>query len=158
MEIDANAIYFKPHVLDWNTEYQSEKKETKKSNRKPTCKICDKSFCGKQSLILHQQKIHGLKHFYTCEKCGKRFQFKRQLLSHRSTHVEINKCDECGRIYSNEWNLRAHQRVVHSDKTPFSCNECGEGFLYKNELTLHRNTMHSENPDCFFECWLCHDK
>ena len=46
------------------------------------CSNCDKTFSRKANLTRHQKKENLL-----CEKCGKKFIFKHELLSHMKNHV-----------------------------------------------------------------------
>lgn len=53
------------------------------------------------------------------------------------------KCPECGKIYSNNSNLKQHIVNVHTVQTQYiSCHVCGKQFKTKQYLQIHLLSMH----------------
>lgn len=147
-------------LIDNKSASQKENKsiETKQSNGRIECDNCVRSFTSRSNLIAHQRKAHPGKpiHGFSCEECGERFAYKKQLVAHRSTHSDkrLHPCEECHRIFSLKSNLIAHKRARHFDGGPFSCNQCDKRFAFKAQLISHRS-MHPDKLERW-ECWLCH--
>jgi len=56
----------------------------------------------------------------------------------RSNHINGAKCELCGKIYSNEYNLNRHISVIH--KQTMTCNDCGITFKHKYSYEAHLRT------------------
>ncbi|XP_059479562.1 zinc finger and BTB domain-containing protein 8A-like [Neocloeon triangulifer] len=52
-------------------------------------------------------------------------------------------CSMCGKVYSNQSNLRQHIRLVHSSNTMVNCPLCGKDF--KSELYMRRHLICAHN-------------
>lgn len=71
--------------------------------------------------------------------------------SHRRYHQQMDnvnnsgkpKCPECGKIYSNNSNLKQHIVNVHTVQTEYiSCHVCSKQFKTKQYLQIHLLSMH----------------
>lgn len=71
--------------------------------------------------------------------------------SHRRYHQQMEnpnnggkpKCPECGKIYSNNSNLKQHIVNVHTVQTEYiSCHVCNKQFKTKQYLQIHLLSMH----------------
>ncbi|XP_024867118.1 broad-complex core protein isoforms 1/2/3/4/5-like isoform X2 [Temnothorax curvispinosus] len=74
-----------------------------------------------------------------------------QQQSHRRYHQQLEnannggkpKCPECGKIYSNNSNLKQHIVNVHTVQTEYiSCHVCNKQFKTKQYLQIHLLSMH----------------
>ncbi|KAL7291353.1 hypothetical protein TKK_0014951 [Trichogramma kaykai] len=67
-------------------------------------------------------------------------QQQQQLMTDMQTKP---KCPECGKIYSNNSNLKQHIVNVHTIQTEYvSCHVCGKQFKTKQYLQIHLLSMH----------------
>ncbi|XP_012270016.1 protein abrupt isoform X3 [Orussus abietinus] len=58
-------------------------------------------------------------------------------------HIGKPKCPECGKIYSNNSNLKQHIVNVHTVQTEYvSCHVCSKQFKTKQYLQIHLLSMH----------------
>jgi KRAB domain-containing zinc finger protein len=48
-------------------------------------------------------------------------------------------CPECGKAFSQKFNLIGHQRS-HTGEKPYLCPQCGRAFAFKSLLTRHQRT------------------
>ena len=66
------------------------------------------------------------------------------------------KCNECGKQFVNESNLKKHNDTVHEKNSGIKCNECGKQFANESTLKRHNDTVHEKNKD--FICNICEKK
>ncbi|KAL6263378.1 hypothetical protein P5V15_006169 [Pogonomyrmex californicus] len=60
-----------------------------------------------------------------------------------ANHSGKPKCPECGKIYSNNSNLKQHIVNVHTVQTEYiSCHVCSKQFKTKQYLQIHLLSMH----------------
>ena len=79
------------------------------------CLLCEKSYGNKMTLSNHKRLVHGDPKVYICTKCEYTTKIKRDCDMHiRSLHEKIQEeCLECGKKYSNIYNLKRHKRKQH---------------------------------------------
>ncbi|CAH1776966.1 unnamed protein product, partial [Owenia fusiformis] len=78
------------------------------------CKVCQKSFTNRGSLLNHT-RLHTGENLHNCSFCGKQFTKNSQLVSHERTHT---------------------------GEKPFKCNICLKSFGDPSPLTRHMKTYH----------------
>ena len=113
-------------------------------HNKKACHVCFKIFDGSM-LTDHLNRHLGLKPFL-CDECPKDFRSQANLsvhlrLKHTSVSLENmaiqkNPCDECGKLFSNDYKIcTLHTKATLRTKP---CGECGKLFSkrYKN-CTIH---------------------
>ena len=96
------------------------------------CKLCEKKFKNKQSLLRHNREVHLItsKYLeftdpesfgYKCEECDQRFERKENLKRHVSTIHKESKdqkftCDECKKTFGRSDSLKRHVKSHHMIK------------------------------------------
>ncbi|CAH7399565.1 Zfp446 [Phodopus roborovskii] len=105
---------------------------------------------------------------YTCEQCGRSFDWKSLFIIHHRTHLgesglerppQVSRepairhstglpgyvCVECGRSFSWKSQLVIH-RKSHVGQRRHFCRDCGCGFDWKFQLVIHRKIHQPEGP------------
>lgn len=117
------------------------------------CVTCKSQFSTFEILKEHmQQNITCKRVPLTCETCGKLCDTKKSLYQHSLCHREknVHVCDECGKSYSNRFNLENHKSSVHGENVDefgsiYKCKVCDNQFTNRKDLYEHLNE-HAENP------------
>ncbi|CAG9530701.1 unnamed protein product [Cercopithifilaria johnstoni] len=113
-----------------------------------TCRICNKKFASRQSLIRHIGRIHPeeridkIKQYevvqspdlpFACNICSKRFTTRTLMLVHRKRHEGRHfACELCGKTYPLASELRKHIKRVHGnssgshEESKDSATECSD--------------------------------
>ncbi|GBM49823.1 Zinc finger protein 208 [Araneus ventricosus] len=109
---------------------------------------------GSSDVVFSLQHCKG-KGKYFCNICNKRFQGKKRLEEHKTTHNEkkLYKCDKCSRNFGFYRNFFKHA-LTHG-KPSFKCEVCQKIFITKDILKEHFNRKHSHKPKNSFKCALC---
>ena len=138
------------------------------SKEKPKCDLCEKTFSRKDKLTNHRNKVHRLYHIefdeaekdlkqddgsYKCKRCSKIFVGERaykDLTLHMGRRckdpVKI-RYEECGKIFSNQFNLKRHIKMEHNQEIRmFYCNSCNFSSGYEWHLTRHIKNQHKRLP------------
>ena len=55
------------------------------------------------------------------------------------------KCNVCGRISKDKYNMRKHVERKHMDQASHSCQQCGSIFRSDGWLKMHKRKQHSES-------------
>lgn len=93
------------------------------------CNICNKVFNSENKVRVHLKKDHGLKPFEMeilkkeCEKCGKKFASKQNLIHHINAahlHIKPMSCDICQEKFAKHSSLIYH-KLRHTGEKPFQC-------------------------------------
>lgn len=86
------------------------------------CSKCPQQFYHRDTTFYKaHMKMHedGGDMAYICDKCGKRFWWKRYLDKHRETHKDKNEdrvtCDKCGKHFKQRRYLLSHWRKAHKE-------------------------------------------
>lgn len=96
-----------------------------------------------------RQKIKGeLK----CLTCGKVFEKRDQLRSHKKMHARQFKCSVCDRRFATAEGLERHGKL-HSKERQFKCKTCKKRFVTKNARDRHLK-IH-EGGEKRFKCAFC---
>lgn len=116
---------------------------------------CGKTYTSKQTLVLHQKKIHSDEPLiknedgYMCEECGKSFSSGASLKKHSFLHSGIRpfQCARCPKKYTTKHKLKEHMNR-HEGIKNYICPHCGMKKTTSNELRVHINyhTRETEYP------------
>ncbi|XP_045902305.1 zinc finger protein 2 homolog isoform X7 [Micropterus dolomieu] len=117
-----------------------------------TCDTCGKQFQYKSEFQRHL-RIHTAITFSTCNTCGKVFHYKSEMRRHMRMHTGERpySCKTCGKDFTTTTSLLCHTRT-HSGEKPFSCETCGKSFSRRNNLQVHMKTHTGEKP---YVCETC---
>nr|XP_057906889.1 telomere zinc finger-associated protein isoform X2 [Doryrhamphus excisus]XP_057906890.1 telomere zinc finger-associated protein isoform X2 [Doryrhamphus excisus] len=118
------------------------------------CPVCGKVFKSKYYLKVHNRRHTGEKPF-ACQKCGKRYFRKENLMIHqlrRCSSTQTYACQTCSATFGDKEALRAHV-VSHTGQMPYKCPTCAEQFMYKKNLTGHMMKVHGyPKPHACLQC------
>ena len=105
------------------------------SKMKFQCLLCEKCYGSKMTLSNHKRLVHGNPRVYLCTKCEYTTKIKRDQDMHiRSVHEKIQEeCMECGKKYSNIYNLKRHKRKHHMNIQQ-NCMKFGEEVITNNHM------------------------
>ena len=65
-----------------------------------------------------------------------------ELLKHELSKLYKYKCDECGKFFTSNWELRRHS-TSHSGIKAFVCDLCNKRYTRKENLVLHKKSVHN---------------
>lgn len=116
--------------------------------RKYKCKMCDTSVKSSDSLKKHILVTHTTEKCNVCELCGAAFAMKYNLKAHmRARHSERSGiCEVCKKPFSN---LQKHIRT-HCPNKPFACNLCTKRFFSQKGISAHM--VKHQNETALFGC------
>ena len=62
--------------------------------------------------------------------------------NHRRQHPRKHKCDKCGTLVTENYNLKRHKVVVHNEPSNFHCEPCQLYFISQSVLDKHMYSSH----------------
>ena len=88
-----------------------------------------------------------------CKECYKCFSEERNLRRHERVHTAKKpyECKQCGNCFSKSGDLKSHERV-HTGEKPYECKQCGKCFSQSGDLRSHERVHTGEKP---YECKQC---
>ncbi|XP_077370211.1 zinc finger and BTB domain-containing protein 8A isoform X2 [Festucalex cinctus] len=107
------------------------------------CPVCHKVFKSKYYLKVHNRRHTGEKP-YGCNKCGKHYFRKENLLIHELRNCATTQtftCQTCSTSFVGKEALRAHV-VSHAEQMPYKCSLCADLFMFKKHLMYHMMKVH----------------
>lgn len=104
------------------------------------CHVCLHNFPSLSLLKRHMLQTHGHQYKQFCFECGRAFSGDWGLNAHnRLFHRPEAKsliCTVCRKIFSFDSQLQVHLKK-HSDDQPYFCEICGRTYKYKRNLKQH---------------------
>ena len=118
--------------------------------KKPTCQVCNKTFCSEKNLKTHFQKYHQADVIFQCDKCDYTVGNERGLKEHhQDSHVAAFECGKCDFEAATEQVLKDHISEKH--ETVVKCCKCP--FIAENEQ--HLNEHMTEKHCAILKCEEC---
>ena len=145
------------------------------------CAVCKEMFSNDWALFEHLEMHPAKKRRYPCDQCGKIFLCSTKIIVHKNiVHRSREQCENCGRVYENKKDRRAHvltcvlnethkctecdvtcrTRVslyfhmrTHINREITQCGTCGQKFNRKSRLKWHVQTVHQNA--WAFKCDIC---
>ena len=151
--------FFKRHMKTKHSEIPEElylfyeKAKTKKPQTPRTSQVCPICAVEVKYLDRHIQTQHNgndTKEF-KCNECGKAFKNQYNLKDHKyaAHRKEPSMCEICSRVFKNPHALKGHVRLYHEAKEEQTCSECNNTFESKMKLYFHMRAVHTiENAKC----------
>lgn len=134
------------------------------------CKKCRKCYSCPQTLKKHiivcgrPEKVKTLSKRFTCDLCDYKTHNKTLLCAHiQRQHLprdfDANKCDNCGKSYTDASGLKRHSQFCGKPKKNLSyvyCDHCDYKATRKQNLASHIRFIHSSSPGGNeFQCEYC---
>ncbi|XP_034049805.1 zinc finger protein 646 [Thalassophryne amazonica] len=139
------------------------------------CSVCNNTYSNQLAMKNHL-RTHTAYKKHCCQKCGKGFRGKKQLLAHscldprkdgtggrRSLRSRSFKCKKCHQTFLSVDQLGTHACDTHShsdhtqantspneDERPFTCNICNRSYRHAGSLLNHKNTHKTGHFSCTF--------
>lgn len=139
--IHQNNWRYKCSLCDYGTAQESlyknhARKHGENSNLR--CEICNQEFKSWWRYQVHGTVVH--QQSLKCEKCGKEFDKRRNLLRHISRNHASKKekdvaCEECGKLFYDKWALRSHMELHTNQKE--QCPYCQYQTCHPKNLRVH---------------------
>lgn len=91
---------------------------------------------------------------FVCSTCEKVLSSKANLKLHYRTHAEHTwKCPTCLSKFKHKYDLRTHQKRVHSEGVRFICDLCTKTFKHRDLIQRHMKYFHLKAEK--FVCKTC---
>ncbi|XP_028331762.1 zinc finger protein 646 [Gouania willdenowi] len=127
------------------------------------CSICNNTYSNRLAMKNHMRTHFSFKRHF-CQKCGKRFRGKKQLLVHvcaearkdraktrRGLKSRVFRCKKCKQAFFSGDQLAAHTcdgpsvdarvgTAAVKEERPFTCNICHRSYRHAGSLLNHKNT------------------
>ena len=108
------------------------------------CEICVKDFSMERTLMKHKKKVHNIIVELKCERedCDEKFGNPSSLNKHINISHKETECDNCGKKFSSNKNLKSHMIYVHEKQR--KCKFCNEKFMSHKTLQNHIKENHEQ--------------
>lgn len=97
-----------------------------------TCMFCAKAMPDAEAMAAHVKKFHDLSdRRFRCEKCGQRFKYKKNLMTHEAKHMGKAEfeCSTCHMVFRSSLTLevhiaKEHKKTLGDDDDMEKCKLC----------------------------------
>jgi len=114
------------------------------------CKLCNKIYKKRRSLVQHNRMNHSLEYTFKCTECNKKFKTQKSLNLHNiqkkiqeSMPKKTFPCKYCPCTYKRLSDLCIHIHRFHKDTPRFICDICDKKCLSINGLNIHKLYVHN---------------
>uniref|UniRef100_A0A1A8RWK3 Zinc finger protein 646 n=3 Tax=Nothobranchius TaxID=28779 RepID=A0A1A8RWK3_9TELE len=133
------------------------------------CSVCNNTYSNQLAMKNHL-RIHFAYKRNSCQKCGRSFRMKKQLLAHVCADLRKGgakgrkilksrtfKCRKCMKAFISLEQLMAHtcasksKLSLNKEERPFKCNICSRTYRHAGSLLNHKNTHKTGH----FSCSVC---
>ena len=111
--------------------------------------VCDFDKCsyvGKSKVLLREHKNRQHRPLFKCDECGRTFGFNKDLKRHKErTHIAPEFfCGQCNKFYKSKRTYDEHIKCHEDDyvKPIFECDVCKKQFSTKYVLAAHLKSEH----------------
>lgn len=116
-------------------------KKRRNKNGCSTCKYCNQTFIGRNSLLNHERLKHTFEKPFKCDLCNKKFATSSSLCYHKSVHLNDRRfiCAICDKRFNNLTILKTHLSNKHTDPQSYqyACTYCDKRYPVKSKLDYH---------------------
>jgi hypothetical protein len=129
-----SAIALKKHIAEEH------------GNIRDVCNLCGVILKTTNYLELHKKKVHGVKTYTPCDKCGKvlpQDKIKEHILLIHENH-RPHKCTSCDSAFATYAMLQRHTKAKHLRDTKFKCNLCNYSTFTPGAVTTHTRMVHEK--------------
>ncbi|CAL8136880.1 unnamed protein product [Orchesella dallaii] len=79
------------------------------------CNLCHKKFSRGSILRTHKRTSHAPGRPWKCEECGRNFRFQAQMKEHQKGHESVKpfQCQVCGKQFTRKDVIKRHMKEVH---------------------------------------------
>lgn len=139
------------------------------------CSVCNNTYSNQLAMKNHL-RTHFASKKHSCQKCGRGFRGKKQLLAHvcaelrkdgtaarRGLKSRALRCKECKQAFLSADQLTAHicngpsgcsdaqtNPSSNKEERPFTCNICNRSYRHAGSLLNHKNTHKTGHFSCTF--------
>jgi hypothetical protein len=115
------------------------------------CLLCNETFQNLCILIRHTNRSHSM-NCYVCQDCGRNFNKERDLRSHMNYyHKKEYKCVPCSLTFASKDAFLKHKSRPHVSV----CNICFEKFPSDKKRLEHMHREHFREDSTTFVCGFC---
>ena len=111
------------------------------------CKYCKHLASSSGNLKRHIIHKHESHRKVQCTQCDRKFSKQGLLDNHiKNDHVHGNKCDSCGKSFSDSIKLKRHIKTVHEGRKDYKCDSCPMAYGQSGDLKRHKIRAHQNGP------------
>ncbi|XP_053673539.1 zinc finger protein 845-like [Anopheles nili] len=130
--------------------------ESRKSNTKSRQRPCPHPGCTHVAMTYQAYYMHRLRHdmAHRCEECGKRFARQCEVRRHRRIYHSAEhpfKCEACAKTFVSSQSYREHMDS-HANVRRYECDICDKKFVRRRNLVNHRMSHTNNRP---YQCGDC---